>query len=142
MSTVLEIENLRVRFRIQSSLMAMLNKNKDPYIDAVRQVSFKIEEGQTFTLVGESGSGKSTLAYAVAGLLPVADGSIMFNGDDVTKMNHKDLMDYRKQVSMMWQNPVSRLDLTQTSKDWQRAPTTCLRTGSTFNSLRRRYVAL
>ncbi len=109
MSTVLEIENLRVRFRIQSPLMAMLNKNKDPYIDAVRQVSFKIEEGQTFTLVGESGSGKSTLAYAVAGLLPVADGSIMFNGDDVTKMNHKDLMDYRKQVSMMWQNPVGSL---------------------------------
>jgi oligopeptide/dipeptide ABC transporter ATP-binding protein len=109
MSTVLEIENLRVRFRVQSPLVALLKRNEDPYIDAVRQVSFKIEEGQTFTLVGESGSGKSTLALAVAGILPVADGSIKFNGDDVTKMNSQDLMDYRKQVSMMWQNPVGSL---------------------------------
>ena len=75
----------------------------------MRQVSFKIEEGQTFTLVGESGSGKSTLALAVAGLLPVAEGSIRFNGDDVTKMNSQELMGYRKQVSMMWQNPVGSL---------------------------------
>lgn len=109
MSTVLEIKDLRVRFRVKSPMEAMLRKIEDPYIDAVRQVSFKIEAGQTFTLVGESGSGKSTLALAVAGLLPVADGSILFNGEDVTQMNASDSMVYRKQISMMWQNPVGSL---------------------------------
>ena len=72
-------------------------------------MSFSIEEGKTFTLVGESGSGKSTLALAVARLLPSAEGSIKFNGQEVTKMSDSDLMDYRKQISMMWQNPVGSL---------------------------------
>jgi ABC-type glutathione transport system ATPase component len=87
----------------------LLKNNPDPFIDAVRQVSFSIEEGKTFTLVGESGSGKSTLALAVARLLPSAEGSIKFNGQEVTKMSDSDLMDYRKQISMMWQNPVGSL---------------------------------
>jgi oligopeptide/dipeptide ABC transporter ATP-binding protein len=107
--SVLEVNNLRVRFRVQSPLQALLKNNPDPFIDAVRQVSFSIEEGKTFTLVGESGSGKSTLALAVARLLPSAEGSIKFNGLEVTKMSDSDLMDYRKQISMMWQNPVGSL---------------------------------
>lgn len=107
--SVLEVNDLRVRFRIASPLQAMMQKIDDPFIDAVRNVSFAIEEGTTFTLVGESGSGKSTLALAVARLLPTAQGSIKFNGDEVTAMSDSQVMDYRKQISMMWQNPVGSL---------------------------------
>ena len=109
MSKVLEIKDLRVRFRVKSSIEAMLQKVEDPFIDAVRQVSLSIGEGETFTLVGESGSGKSTLALAVAGLLPVSEGSILFNGEDVTNLSRQQSMSYRKQISMMWQNPVGSL---------------------------------
>jgi oligopeptide/dipeptide ABC transporter ATP-binding protein len=109
MSKVLEIKDLRVRFRVKSSIEAMLQRIEDPYIDAVRQVSLSIGEGETFTLVGESGSGKSTLALAVAGLLPVSEGSIQFNGEDVTNLSRQKSMSYRKQISMMWQNPVGSL---------------------------------
>jgi oligopeptide/dipeptide ABC transporter ATP-binding protein len=109
MSHLLEINNLRVRFRVKSPLEALLQSIKNPYIDAVRDVSLKINEAETFTLVGESGSGKSTLALALAGLLPVAEGSILFNGAEVTEMNKTQMMDYRKQISMMWQNPVGSL---------------------------------
>jgi len=98
MSTVLEIRDLRVRFRVKSPLEALLQRIDDPYIDAVRKVSFSIAEGETFTLVGESGSGKSTLALAVAGLLPVAEGSILFEGKDVTSMSASEIMAYRKQI--------------------------------------------
>ena len=84
MSKVLSVTDLRVRFRVKSAMQAMFQRIEDPFIDAVRQVSFDIEEGQTFTLVGESGSGKSTLALAVAGLLPSAEGRIEFLGKDVT----------------------------------------------------------
>ena len=59
MSKLLSIKNLRVRFRTKSPFHAMVNKIEDPYIDAVRQVSLEMKEGETFTLVGESGSGKS-----------------------------------------------------------------------------------
>ncbi|WP_423911104.1 ABC transporter ATP-binding protein [Candidatus Spongiihabitans sp.] len=109
MSTVLQAKNVRVRFRVMSSVQAMIKQVSDPFIDAVRDVSFSIEEGQTFTLVGESGSGKSTLALAAAGLLPVSEGSIRFNGEDVTAMNNADMMAYRKQISFIWQNPVGSL---------------------------------
>ncbi len=114
MSQVLQVERLRVRFRIASGLKAKLKGIEDPFIDAVRDVSFSIEEGQTFTLVGESGSGKSTLALAVAGLLPVAEGSVNFMGDEVTTMNADQMQAYRRQISFMWQNPVGSLSPRQT----------------------------
>ena len=109
MSKVLSVTDLRVRFRVKTGLQAMMQKIDDPFIDAVRQVSFDIEEGQTFTLVGESGSGKSTLALAVAGLLPSDEGRIEFLGKDVTNTTASELMAYRKQISFMWQNPVGSL---------------------------------
>jgi len=108
-SKVLQVENVRVRFRVKSTMQSLLQQVSDPFIDAVRDVSFSISEGETFTLVGESGSGKSTLALAVAGLLPAAAGSIRFNGDEVTTMNHAAMQVYRKQISFMWQNPVGSL---------------------------------
>ncbi|MEJ2177858.1 MAG: ABC transporter ATP-binding protein [Gammaproteobacteria bacterium] len=109
MSKVLVVKNARVRFRMKSTMEALLKRVQDPYIDAVRDVSFSIDEAETFTLVGESGSGKSTLALAIAGLLPAAEGSILFNGEEVTAMNNAALQAYRKQISFMWQNPVGSL---------------------------------
>ncbi len=109
MSNILEVTNARVRFRVQGALEAMFKGNKDPFIDAVRDVSFSIKEGETFTLVGESGSGKSTLAMAVAGLHQTTEGSILFNGEDVTTMDDDAMQIYRKQISFMWQNPVGSL---------------------------------
>lgn len=109
MSTVLQVNNLRVRFRVLSALKAKLKGVEDPFIDAVRDVSFSIEEGQTFTLVGESGSGKSTLALAVAGLLPAEEGTIDFLGDEVTTFDADQMQAYRRKISFMWQNPVGSL---------------------------------
>ncbi len=109
MSNIVEACNVRVRFRIHGTLQALLKGSKDPFIDAVRDVSFSIREGETFTLVGESGSGKSTLAMALAGLHKTAEGSILFNGEDITKMDDEAMQSYRKKISFMWQNPVGSL---------------------------------
>ena len=109
MSKLLSIKNLRVRFRIKSPLQAMLQKIDDPYIDAVRQVSLDIKQGETFTLVGESGSGKSTLALAIAGLLNAAEGQIKFMNEDVTSMTSSQIMAYRKKISFIWQNSIGSL---------------------------------
>ncbi|NKB62185.1 MAG: ATP-binding cassette domain-containing protein [Gammaproteobacteria bacterium] len=109
MSKVLAVENVRVRFRSMSTVQALLKRESDPYIDAVRDVTLSVSEGETFTLVGESGSGKSTLALAMAGLLPASEGSILFNDKEVTSMNNTEMMAYRKQISFMWQNPIGSL---------------------------------
>jgi oligopeptide/dipeptide ABC transporter ATP-binding protein len=109
MTRLLEARNVRVRFRAKSALQALAQRVADPFIDAVRDVSFGIEAGETFTLVGESGSGKSTLAQAVAGLLPAAEGSIAFDGIEVTTMDPAALQAYRKRIAFMWQNPVGSL---------------------------------
>ena len=109
MSKLLSIKNLRVRFRIKSPLQAMLQKIDDPYIDAVRQVSLDIKQGETFTLVGESGSGKTTLALAVAGLLNATEGQIKFMNEDVISMTSSQIMAYRKKISFIWQNSIGSL---------------------------------
>ena len=114
MSTILKIEKVRVRFRSMSSIQAWMKREPEPFIDAVRDVSLSIKEGETVTLVGESGSGKSTLALAVAGLAPASEGSIQFRGKEVTTMNRNEMRSYRKQISFMWQNPVGSLSPRQT----------------------------
>ena len=55
-------------------------------IEAVRDVSLKVEEGELVTLIGANGAGKTTTMRAVSGIRPVARGRIMFNGQDVTRM--------------------------------------------------------
>ena len=109
MARILEVQNVRVRFRAMSPLQALVQRIDDPFVDAVRDVSFSIDEGATFTLVGESGSGKSTLAQAVAGLLPVEEGVIRFDGADIAAMDPAALRAYRRQISFMWQNPIGSL---------------------------------
>lgn len=109
MTDILTVKQVRVRFRVQGAIQAFLQRTADPYIDAVRDVSFSIREGETFTLVGESGSGKSTLAMAIAGLHSIAEGSIHFANENISELGRSGMQDYRKQIAFMWQNPVGSL---------------------------------
>ena len=116
MSKLLSIKNLRVRFRTKSPIQAMINKIEDPYIDAVRQVSLEIKQGETFTLVGESGSGKSTTALSILGLLPYPiahhnKGSIKFKNTELLNANNKILQQYRgSKIGMIFQEPMMSLN--------------------------------
>lgn len=109
MSVLLDVSNLRVRFRSLSMFRALLRGVHDPFIDAVCDVSFQLEEGRTLGLVGESGSGKSTVARAIMGLVPVAEGSIRFEGNDLVGRSHRDYAAVRRRMAMMFQDPVGSL---------------------------------
>ena len=87
MAKLLEIEDLRVRFRVVGALRTLIDRVRDPYIDAVLGVSLSVEEGTTFGLVGESGSGKTTLGRAIIGLVQAQEGTIRFNGTDLTGLS-------------------------------------------------------
>ncbi len=89
---------------------------------AVRDVSFTVGRGETLCLVGESGSGKSVIAQAVMGLLPkqlpVQSGSILLQGEDVTKASQQRLRELRcVRMSMIFQEPMTALNPVMTCGD-------------------------
>jgi oligopeptide/dipeptide ABC transporter ATP-binding protein len=72
-------------------------------------VSFHIDEGETYALVGESGSGKTTLIRAIAGLAPAQDGLILFQGKNIRGLSDRKMRPFRKDISLMFQDPVGSL---------------------------------
>jgi oligopeptide/dipeptide ABC transporter ATP-binding protein len=108
-AALLEVEGLRVRFRAMGAIRAALARVPDPFIDAVIGVSFTVGRGETFGLVGESGSGKTTLVRTIVGLAAVAEGRIRFDGAAVDGRSDVALRSMRRQVALMFQDPVASL---------------------------------
>ena len=103
---LLSVENLAVHFAGRGRLFGAA----PPPVKAVNDVSFTIDEGRTFGLVGESGSGKSTVARAILQLVDVHAGTIRLEGEDVTKVDRKDELEFRKRVQAVLQDPFSSLN--------------------------------
>jgi len=109
MTVLLEVKNLHVRFPFLGAIKARMLGIENRFLDAVLDVSFTIEAGTTFALVGESGSGKSTLGRAIIGLVPVTSGTVQFGGIEPLMLTGAALADYRRDVAMMFQDPVASL---------------------------------
>ncbi|MCF8104051.1 MAG: ABC transporter ATP-binding protein [Desulfohalobiaceae bacterium] len=105
----MEIENLRVRFQSKNRLQAMLDRDPDPFIDAVCSVSLRLEPGETMALVGESGAGKTTLGRAVMGLNQPREGNIRFLGQELIGLSDKAFKPFRRDLAMMFQDPSGSL---------------------------------
>jgi len=108
MSGLLEIENVSVRYRMLPSWRAAIEK-REPYLHAVCGVSFSINEGESFALVGESGSGKSTLARTIMGIESAHSGSICFEGHELRGLSKRNYKSFRRDISMMFQDPAGSL---------------------------------
>lgn len=108
---LLELKNLKMVF-----------ENKRSSFAAVEDLSFLVSEGETLGIVGESGSGKTMASLSVLGLLPnqgrVAEGEILFGGQDLLKLSEKELRNLRgNEISMIFQDPVMSLDQIYTVGD-------------------------
>ena len=78
---------------------------------AVKDVSFQIYEGETFSLVGESGSGKTTIGRAIIGLNETSNGDIIYKGKKInTKLSHSEKQDIVKEIQMIFQDPAASLN--------------------------------
>ncbi len=87
------------------------SENSKNSVMAVNDVSFEIKEGESFGLVGESGSGKSTIAKMIVNLFKPTSGDIFFDNVCITKIKQKsELMKFRKQIQMIFQDPYSSLN--------------------------------
>ncbi|SCX82831.1 ABC transporter ATP-binding protein [Alkaliphilus peptidifermentans] len=110
MSSILEVKDLKVSFKTYAG-----------EVKAVRGVSFDLKKGETLAIVGESGCGKTVTAKAILRLLKeppaiIKEGSqIIFNGENVLKMNKKRLQHFRGgDISMIFQDPMTSLNPTMT----------------------------
>ena len=106
---ILTVKDLRVRFRTAGLVKALVNRIEDPFIDAVMKVSFSLGRGETFGLVGESGSGKTTLGRAIIGLVRAQEGSINYDGSELIGLGDKQYRSIRRNIAMMFQDPVASL---------------------------------
>ncbi len=105
MSELLEVKHLTKRFVTRKSLFQPKKE-----LLAVDDVSFSLEAGKTLGIVGESGSGKSTLARCVMRLYDDVEGTILLQGEDITRLSQRQLRPYRKKMQMVFQDPFSSLN--------------------------------
>jgi len=115
---LLEIKNLKKYFDVSKGFL----KKDKTYVQAVDDVSFKIHKGETLGLVGESGCGKSTTGRTIIRLYEPTDGSIVFKGEDITKLKPSEMKKYRKAIQMIFQDPYASLNSRMTVGDIVREP--------------------
>ncbi|MDR1767171.1 MAG: ABC transporter ATP-binding protein [Propionibacteriaceae bacterium] len=77
---------------------------------AAHHINLRVDPGQVVGLVGESGSGKTTIGRAAVALLPVADGRLSVAGRDITRATNKQLLPFRRDVGIVFQDPGSSLN--------------------------------
>ena len=107
MTVLLEVRNLKKYFPVQGGrLLARVTGS----VKAVDDVSFSIDEGETFGLVGESGCGKTTISKVILLLEKATSGSALFRGKDIFGLKGKDLREYRSSVQAVFQDPTSSLN--------------------------------
>jgi len=109
MKTILDVKNLSVSFDVYGG-----------EVQAVRDVSFEVKEGEAIAIVGESGSGKSVTAQTIMRLIPmppgkIKGGSVMLEQQDLLSLSEKEMQKVRgNKIGMIFQDPMTSLNPTMT----------------------------
>jgi len=111
---LLVVKNLKKYFPIRKGIL--IDRTVD-HVKAVDDVSFEVRAGETLGLVGESGSGKTTSGYCVLQLLKPTSGSVLFNGQELTKMRKAGLRQVRRDLQVVFQDPYASLNPRMTVGD-------------------------
>ena len=104
---LLEVKNLKMHFPVGSGF---LSRKPTGYVKAVDDVSFTVKRGETLGLVGESGCGKTTTGRCILQLYKPTDGQVMFDGQDLTRLNTKRMRAMRREMQVIFQDPYSSLN--------------------------------
>jgi peptide/nickel transport system ATP-binding protein len=108
--TVLQVENLVVRYPIHRGLLATARRLPRRHVHAVEGVSLSLRRREMLALVGESGCGKTTTAQAVLRLVDPISGAIRFDGRDLVPLGSRELRPLRRRIQVVYQDPYESLD--------------------------------
>ena len=103
--SLLRVQGLKIYFPVRKGWLG-----GGDWIKAVDDVSFEVEEGSTVGLVGESGSGKSTIARALLKLVEPTAGEVFYRDQEILSMPEKEFRPLRKQMQMVFQDPIGSLN--------------------------------
>jgi peptide/nickel transport system ATP-binding protein len=103
---LLEIKGVHLRY---SSGKNWLGKEKH-WVHAIQDINFKVYQGETLGIVGESGSGKTTLGRVMLGLNKPSQGSISYGDSDLLRMTKRALLEFRRNIQIVFQDPYSSLN--------------------------------
>lgn len=106
MTALLDVQDLTVRFDLPRKSLFGPRR----YLEAVRQVSFRLDAGRALGIVGESGSGKTTTAMAAIRLTEATSGKVIFDGQDLLQLNAEEMRLRRRDVQLIFQDPYSSLN--------------------------------
>ena len=98
-SHLLQVDHLKKYFKTPSGML-----------HAVDNVSFTLDAGKTLGVVGESGCGKSTLGRTILGLTPATEGTVLFEGRDITNLSRRELKHLYREMQLVFQDPYSSLN--------------------------------
>lgn len=104
---ILQVRNLKVHFAVEKSILPWKETH---YLKAVDGINFDLYEGETLGIVGESGCGKSSMARGIIGLNKASDGQILWQGHDLAGADEKTWNSVRRDIQMIFQDPVASLN--------------------------------
>lgn len=111
---ILEVKNLKKYF--QAGRPGWFSRSEN-FVHAVDGLDLQLKRGEVIALVGESGCGKSTLSLTLMGLEEATEGSIIFEGKDITHASAKERKAIRQRIQMVFQDPYESLNPTQTIEE-------------------------
>ena len=129
---LLDVRNLKKYFPMTSGFLLRTVGN----VKAVDDVSFSIAENEVLGLVGESGCGKSTVGRSILRLYEPTAGEISFDGQDVLSLSGPRLKAMRRNMQIIFQDPMSSLRTFFRTYKARSTPTSPGRIGSSFSTLR------
>jgi peptide/nickel transport system ATP-binding protein len=107
---LVSIRGLKTYYSIRGSFLSRLVGREAGHVRAVDDVSIELRRGEVLGLVGESGSGKTTLGRTVLGLVQATEGSVRFEGREITKMSERELRALRREMQIVFQDPHASLN--------------------------------